>query len=158
MSDPARSPRTSPERIEFALGVLREAVFQSRARQAANTSLLRSADATRGGTNCGLGAHALIETQLSQAGREHASRLWPVPLQDASAARAAECIAAWVERQDALDRQRNHFLRDFRRANGFDRAVYSAEQLAVFEAGLARVNDEEERQRSAAGELLARIA
>lgn len=156
-----RSPGgdTSARRVEWSRALLREAVFQSRARQAADTSLLRSADPTLGGTNCGLGSGAPvddIERELTPAGRALADQLWP----GAAGARppgALERITRWVERQDALDRKRNHFLRDFRQANGFDRTRYSPAQLAAFEAGLAAINAEEDRQRDAAAVELAEL-
>lgn len=156
-----RSPdgEVSDRRIEWSRALLREAVFQSRARQAADTSLLKSTDPTLGGTNCGLGARAPtddVERELTAAGRALADQLWP----GASGARppgAAERITRWVERQDALDRKRNHFLRDFRQANGFDRSRYSPAQLAAFESGLAAINAEEDRQRDAAAAELAEL-
>src|SRR5688572_3752260 len=148
-------PRLEAERISLARELLREAVFQSRAKQAAGTSLVRGASESKSG-NCGLGAHAAIESRLSEKGREVAAKLWPAELAPESAARAEALISAWVERQDALDRKRNHFLRDFRTANGFDRAKYTSEQLAAFESGLERVNAEEDRLRSDAAAELAK--
>lgn len=142
-------------RIDLARELLREVVFQSRAKQAAGTSLLRS-DPNSNSGNCGLGAHAAIESRLSDKGRDLAAKLWPAALSAESATRAEALIVAWVERQDALDRKRNHFLRDFRSANGFDRTKYTAEQLAAFETALARVNLEEDRLRTQAAEQLAR--
>jgi hypothetical protein len=147
-------PRLDADRIDLARELLREAVFQSRAKQAASSSLARSDPNSKAG-NCGLGAHAAIEMRLSEKGREVAARLWPTPLAQSSADRAEAMIVEWIERQDALDRKRNHFLRDFRAATGFDRAKYSAEQLSAFESGLARVNAEEDRLRTAAAEALA---
>ena len=149
--------RLGEERVGLALLLLREAVFASRAKQAAGTSLQRADPKSKAG-NCGLGAHAEIELRLSARGRELAAELWPVELAPELAARATQVISAWVERQDALDRKRNHFMRDFRGANGFDRALYTNEQLAAFEAGLERVNGEEDRLRSESAEMLARIA
>ena len=64
-------------------------------------------------------------------------------------------MRAWIEAQDALDRKRNHFLKAFRNEHGFDRTKYDAAELAEFESGLARINDEENRERrSAASKLL----
>ena len=150
-------PRLSPTRIDLARGLLREAVFQSRAKQAANTSLLRDGPAAGAG-NCGLGAHAAIESRLSDTGRGLAAQLWPAPLEPKAAARVEELIVAWVERQDSLDRKRNHFLRDFRTANGFDRTRYTPEQLAAFEAGLQRVNADEDLQRDTTSTQLAQLS
>ena len=149
--------RLDEERVSLALELLREAVFSSRAKQAASTSLQRADPQSKAG-NCGLGAHAEVELRLSAKGRELAAKLWPVELQPELAERATQAISAWVERQDALDRKRNHFLRDFRTAHGFDRATYTSEQLAAFEAGLERVNGEEDRLRGESAEQLSRIA
>ena len=146
--------RLDADRLELALGLLREAVFQSRAKQAASTSLVRNDPNSKSG-NCGLGAHAAIESRLSEKGRELAARLWPMALAAESAARAETLITDWIERQDKLDRKRNHFLRDFRAANGFDRANYTAEQSSAFEAGLARINAEEDSERTTAARELA---
>jgi len=151
-SDPAQATT----RIDLARGLLREAVFQSRAKQAAGTGLLRAAT-TPDAKNCGLGAHAAGESRLSERGREIVLLLWPAGLAPLTAERAESILSAWVERQDALDRKRNHFLRDFRAANGFDRTRYSSEQLAAFEAGLARINEDEDRQRDTAAAELSRI-
>ena len=65
-------------------------------------------------------------------------------------------MASWVKRQDALDRKRNHFMKDFRQTHGFDRTTYTSEQLASFETGLDAVNAEvAEARRQAAVALLA---
>jgi hypothetical protein len=146
-------PRPSSQRIDLARALLREFVFQSRAKQAAGTSLSSAADSAEL-RNCGLGAHAAIEANLSEAGRALAAQLWPTELAADARVRVNEVISGWVERQDALDRKRNHFLRDFRGANGFDRKLYTSEQLAAFEAGLERINHDEDRQRDEAAALL----
>ena len=59
-------------------------------------------------------------------------------------------MRAWIEAQDALDRERNHFLKAFRKQHGFDRTKYSAAEIAEFESGLAHINDEENRERRSA--------
>ena len=148
-------PRLDEERLSLAQELLREAVFGSRAKQAAGSSLSRSDPNSKAG-NCGLGTHAAIESRMSDKGRELATKLWPVALAPQSAARAEALIVDWIERQDALDRKRNHFLRDFRTTNGFDRTQYTAQQLTAFESGLERVNVEEDRLRTEAARLLAR--
>jgi hypothetical protein len=58
-------------------------------------------------------------------------------------------VREWVERQDVLDRERNHFLKAFRQRHGFDRAKYTAEQLVQFEEGLDRVNAQVAAERRA---------
>ena len=64
-------------------------------------------------------------------------------------------MRAWIEAQDALDRKRNHFLKAFRHEHGFDRTKYTAAETDELDAGLARINDEENREcRSAAQAML----
>ncbi len=133
--------------METAKAFLTEAVYRSRARQAAGVALQASAaelapDARR----CGLGERAAVELDLSARGAELAARLWPLGLTATDLARVREILAAWVQRQDALDRKRNHFLRDFRGAHGYDRARYAPAELSAFEDGLAAVNAEVERE------------
>ena len=147
--DPARLAR-----VDLARGLLREAVFQSRAKQAAGASLLRK-DVGAGARNCGLGDHAAVVLELSENGRKFAEQLWPVALSEAAAVRVQALLTAWIEKQDAIDRERNHFLRDFRKANGFDRAHYTPLQIAAFEGGLERINVEENLRSSEAARELA---
>lgn len=142
----------APARLELAESFLQEAVFRSRERQAAGVELRRGARPAAG--NCGLGEKAAIELDLSPRGRELAAGLWPAGLDAGALERVRARVAEWVVEQDALDRKRNHFLRDFRGKHGFDRTQYAAETLRAFEAGLAQVNAEEtQRRREAAGEL-----
>jgi hypothetical protein len=94
----------------------------------------------------GLGTRAAFRAARSPNGRE---------LAEAEAARARSAVASWIERQDALDRKRNHFLRDFRTKHGFDRAKYTTEQQAQFDDGLARINADEDRLRTEVAQLLA---
>ncbi|MCP3919356.1 MAG: hypothetical protein GY711_27785 [bacterium] len=58
----------------------------------------------------------------------------------------------------ALDRKRNHFMKDFRHEHGFDRAQYDAEQAAAYRAGLdavdAEVDAEVDEGRAAAARAL----
>ena len=143
----------STARLEQAELFLQEAVYRSRERQAAGVELRRGASPAAG--NCGLGEKAALELDLSARGRELAAVLWPAGLEGEALARVRTELAAWVVAQDALDRKRNHFLRDFRQANGFDRTRYSTEQLSAFESGLARINGDEDRLRAdAAASLL----
>jgi hypothetical protein len=62
--------------------------------------------------------------------------------------RVREVMREWIERADALDRKRNHFLKAFRGRHGFDRNAYGPEELAAFEQGLAAVNAEVDRERA----------
>lgn len=148
---------TTNERLSLAEHLLREAVFAARAAQSAGLAL------RGGGGNCGLGerAGALAGgsderagslSDLSPRSQELCAQLWPTGVSDASALRSA--LQDWIERQDALDRKRNHFLKAFRHEHGFDRTRYTAEQTRAFEEGLARINAEEDRLRSAAAAAL----
>lgn len=142
-----------PARLELAASFLQEAVYRSRGRQAAGVELKRGASPAAG--NCGLGEKAALELDLSARGRELAAELWPAGLEGEHLARVRAELAAWVIAQDALDRKRNHFLRDFRQQHGFDRTQYAPETLRAFEQGLEQVNAEESRQRRAAAERVA---
>ena len=140
------------ERLSLAEAFLREAVYRSRARQAAGVALARGARPASG--QCGLGERAAIELDLDAKGREIAARLWPQALEEAALERVRARTAAWIERQDALDRDRNHFLKAFRGKHGFDRTRYTDEQTSAFDAGLAEVNAREDLERAEAARAL----
>ena len=59
--------------------------------------------------------------------------------------------------RDAFDRKRNHFMKEFRGKHGFDRTAYAPEILAGYDAGLARINAEEDAARRSAAERMARV-
>lgn len=142
----------SSARLEQAEAFLREAVFRSRERQAASVAL--AAPKSSGGT-CGLGEKAAVDLDLSRRGREIYAQLWPAGLDEAAMDRARQILQAWVVRQDALDRKRNHHLKAMRLKHGFARDAYSADVTREFDGGLERVNAEEnEGRRAAAQELL----
>jgi hypothetical protein len=148
--------------LELAEELLRESVYRSRAAQAARTVFAEGTAADRASAspgkaaatgNCGLGEKAAVVLDLSARGREVFDRLFP-HADDASCARIQSCVCEWIEAQDAIDRKRNHFLKAFRGKHGADRTQYSTAILAEFEAGLARVNDEENRARRTAAERI----
>ena len=138
-----------PERLSKAEAFLQEAVYQSRGRQAAQVGLMRGRMEARaaGPTNCGLGREAAIELALSPRAIELSDELWPAGCDDEQQTLIADTMRAWCERQDQLDRDRNHFLKAFRNANGFDRTQYSTELTAEYEAGLNRVNEQSDAER-----------
>jgi len=144
-----------PERLRLAEELLQEAVYRSRGAQA-GTGLFAAGDPAR--ADCGLGAQAEVVLELSPRGEELFGALWPAGLDAASARAVGERTSAWIERQDALDRERNHFLKAFRRAHGSDRSSYDAEQQAAFTAGLDRVNAKVEAERRAAAAALLGLA
>jgi hypothetical protein len=140
------------DELSLAEQFLRQAVYRSRAAQATGVALQRGAKPSVG--QCGLGERAAIELDLDARGRELFEALWPGGVDDAALERVRERTAAWIERQDALDRDRNHFLKAFRGKHGFDRTRYTVEELAEFEAGLAKVNTQEDRERGEAAHAL----
>jgi hypothetical protein len=146
-------PEQDEGRRRLAQELLREAVFQARARQAAGIGIAGGEPEDTGG--CGLGPEPAVEIELSTRGRELLKELWLRPLAPTEVAHIQRSIQGWIERQDALDRKRNHYLRDFRQAHGFDRRLYTPEIARSFEEGLERINSEvEERLQEAARELL----
>ncbi|MDE0891078.1 MAG: hypothetical protein OSB14_02740 [Planctomycetota bacterium] len=120
-------------RHDLARSFLMEAVYRSR-----NSQGLSSVFA--GKTNCGLGEGPVANLDLTEKAQTLFNELWA----EAPAQEQLDAIRAttrgWVERNDALDRDRNHFLRDFRQANGFDRTDYTPEQTTAYESGLDKVN------------------
>jgi hypothetical protein len=136
------------DRLATAEELLQDVVYRSRAGQAAGASLA-------GNANCGLGNEAAVDLDLSARGSELARQLWPESPPAADLARVREVMQAWVVRQDALDRDRNHFMKGFRQRHGFDRTQYTPEQLAEYESGLEQVNAGVNRERrESARELL----
>ncbi len=139
---------TGAPRIALAESFLQEAVYRSRGDQAGATLL------AAGSASCGLGEKPSVSLDLTPRAQEIFEELFgdqSVPL-DA----LKDVMARWVKRQDALDRQRNHFLKDFRAAHGMDRRSYTPEQLAAYEAGLDEVNQVVQQARTeAAKDLLA---
>lgn len=135
-------------RLELAEKLLQEAVYRARARSGGELG------GARGG--CGLGPPPEARgLELTEHGRELFGTLFPAPPSPTRLARIAELVQGWVGEADALDRERNHFLRAFRTRHGFDRRAYSPAEAREFEAGLARVNAQaNERLRAAASALL----
>lgn len=136
------------DRIALAESFLQEAVYRSRGDQAGATLL------SAGSASCGLGEKPSVVLDLSPRAEEIYEELFGD--QATSLESLGAVMAAWVKKQDALDRKRNHFLKDFRNAHGFDRQSYSAEQLELFESGLDTVNGEVADARRAAAEDLLR--
>ena len=149
------SSSTSASRVNRAEDLLREAVFRSRERQAIGKAL--AAIAAPGKSGCGLGERAAVVLDLSDKGKRAAKSLWPEGLGEEAQISMREQLALWVEAQDALDRKRNHFIKAFRLAHGFDRTSYSADHEREFQAGLKQINTEESAERRTAAERLAAI-
>jgi hypothetical protein len=142
----------SDQRTLLAEELLQEAVYRSRAEQAAQVGLSKSAGAKTG--NCGLGAKAAVALDLSPRGEQVFASLFARELSESELAGVRDVMRAWIERQDQLDRDRNHFLKAFRAKHGFDRSRYAPDELAAFEAGLAEVNQKADRERREHAERL----
>lgn len=139
---------TDPTQL-LAEQFLQEAVYRSRGDQAGATLL------AGGSAGCGLGEKPSVVLDLSPRAEELFEQLFPPgKASETDLDRVREVMADWVRRQDALDRKRNHFLRDFRALHGADRRVYDEETLSAFEAGLDRVNREVSEARGAAARRL----
>ena len=139
----------SEERLRLAEEFLREAVFRSRERQAIGVGLQPTRPDGSSPTNCGLGRDAEVVLDLSARAQGILRELWPAQLSQPGLERLRAIMSSWIETQDALDRERNHFMRDFRRQHGFDRSRYTPEEMRAFESGLERVNAEESSKRRA---------
>jgi hypothetical protein len=142
---------SSEERLALAQAFLREAVFRSRATQAASGVFAAKPDAKG---QCGLGEKAALVRDLTEEGANLLKRLWADP-SDAAIEQIRARMNAWVVEQDALDRKRNHFIKAFRQKHGFDRVRWSREQSEEFDFGLAKINaGEDDARRRAALELI----
>lgn len=141
------------ERLELAGAFLREVVFRSRARQATSSVLAPPSGANDAG-RCGLGERAAVALDLSERGAELFARLWPTEPAVVELERIRGVTSAWVVEQDAFDRKRNHFLKAFRTAHGFDRTRYTPAETLEFESELERINAREDEARRAAATSL----
>jgi hypothetical protein len=90
--------------------------------------------------SCGLGERAVVELRLSARGTELFGELWGDSVTEADLERIRDVTATWVREQDAFDRDRNHFMKAFRKQHGFDRTEYAPEVLAEWDAGLDEIN------------------
>ena len=149
-------PSFMNEKLHAAKSLLQEAVYQARARQAAGVGLSgHQLDQPAPVGGCGMGQAPEEALELSERGGEILRDVWPSPLGPVAVDRVRSVLQDWVNRQDAIDRKRNHFLRDFRQSHGFDRRAYSDEESQAFENGLDRINSEaDDRLSQAAHELL----
>lgn len=150
MSERAETDRS---RLELAEDFLREAVYRSRAAQAAAGAFPTSSPPPASG-RCGLGERAVVVLDLSDKGRALFERLFTTEPSEGEFDRLRGVMREWVVDQDALDRKRNHFLKAFRGRHGFDRARYTSEQIAEYETGLGRINAEEDEARRAAARAM----
>ena len=160
-------------RLDAAEAFLQEAVYRSRGAQAGASLLApderpaderpadeRPADGgpadggPADGGQCGLGARAAVVLDLSPKAEGLFTELWPDGVDEAHLVALEDVMRAWVERQDALDRKRNHFLKAFRGEHGFDRSAYDPGQAAAYREGLDAVNGEVSAERREVAEAL----
>ena len=137
----------SVARHDLGRAFLTEAVYRSRNSQGLDSTFA-------GKSNCGLGEGPVSNLDLSEKAQAIFAELWPGDIGEAHLEAIRTTTRAWVERSDALDRDRNHFLKAFRQTNGFDRTAYTTEQLAEYEAGLEDVNSTADAALSEAAEAL----
>lgn len=140
-------------RLELAEAFLREAVYRSRAAQAAESTFPNTSPSRASG-RCGLGERAVVVLDLSDTGRELFERIWSTEPTEGEFDRLRDVMREWVVDQDVLDRKRNHFLKAFRNRHGFERAKYSTELALEYDAGLSRINTEEDEARRTAARAL----
>jgi hypothetical protein len=139
------------ERLARAEDFLQEAVFRSRSAQA-GAGLWAAGDPAA--ADCGLGARAEVVLDLTPRAEAPLREFWSAPPDSPELARIRERMAEWVERQDALDRKRNHFLKAFRAEHGFDHGAYDERQRAAYRAGLDAINAQVDDARRAAARAL----
>jgi len=109
-----------------------------------------------GAAPCGLGSKTMVDLNLSDRAVELFRSIWQRDVAPTEMEKIQLVMTSWIEAQDALDRKRNHFLRDFRQTHGFDRTHYTLEQAQAFENGLGKLNNEiNVRLSQAAAELIA---
>ena len=114
---------------------MQEAVYRSRGAQAGRALF---APGAKGG--CGLGKEAAVVLDLTPKAEQLFETLWPQGLDGAQLEYLRTAMSDWVQAQDQLDRDRNHFLKAFRSKHGASRSDYSPEVLVEFESGLEAVN------------------
>ena len=141
------------ERLTRAEALLQEAVYRSRARQAAGAGL-QAGGGPSGPAQCGLGQEAAVDLDLSDEARASFRALWPEDPPAADLELIRDVLREWVVRQDGLDRDRNHFMKAFRNEHGADRTRYAPEQLEAWERGLEEINARATGERRLAAERL----
>ncbi len=130
--------------VELARTFLQETVLASRqTSHAFNPDSLGSA--TTGG--CGMGPRPDAPDTWTPRQQELISLMsrtagTPPKSDDLLLHNVARTCIDWIRRQDAIDRQRNHFLREFRTRHGFDRHSYDVTVEAAFREGIEAINAE----------------
>lgn len=154
MENPSIMTTEAKNRIEvLATSFLQESVFASR--EASHTFSPR---AVEGASGCGLGLRptipedfndrqaSLLEQMIEAAG---------LPPEQVRYDAIRDCVTGWIKMQDGIDRQRNHFLKDFRGVHGFDRKAYAPQIETAFQEGLRAINDDNRARLQAQASALA---
>lgn len=105
---------------------------------------------------CGLGARPVIPASFNKKQADLMEEMIGVSGGDAEivVAAAVQHAEQWIKLQDGLDRKRNHFLKDFRNAHGFDRKQYPPDVEARFKQGIDAVNQENRSKLDAAADAV----
>lgn len=129
-----------PELVAVAAAFLQESVYASRA-----ASHAFSPRALDGASGCGLGLRPAIPEDFSPRQAELLERMTALLGVEPSAMPYGELrkrAAEYIKIQDGLDRQRNHFIKDFRTEHGFERAAWAEPVAAQFKTGIDAINAE----------------
>lgn len=123
---------------DLARQFLQEAVFASR-----GASHAFSPRSLEGAAGCGLGLRPALPEDLSPRQGDIVTQMLEHRLPGETPFRfdlLTDHAADWIRLQDQLDRQRNHFIKDFRGTHGFDKAAWAPDVKATFTAGLDAIN------------------
>lgn len=92
-----------------------------------------------GGGSCGLGENPPSPEALGPERGRFLAGLFPPDGPDDGGRTLSPLLQNWLKDSDALDRDRNHFLKRFRQAHGLDRRRYDAATEKAFAEGLERL-------------------
>lgn len=142
------------ELIALSVAFLQESVFASRA--ASHSTTLRLLD---GASGCGKGPRPVIPEDFNPRQADLLARMLVLRAVTPSPAMfdtVRDRVGRWVKIQDGIDRQRSHFIKDFRDIHGFEHASWAAPVQAEFKERIDVINaDNRVRLDAAAGDLAA---
>lgn len=95
--------------------------------------------AVSSGGSCGLGENPPSLEALGPEWGRFLAGLFPPDGPTGGGRSLSPFLQSWLKDSDALDRDRNHFLKRFRQAHGLDRRRYDAPTEKVFAEGLERL-------------------
>ncbi len=99
----------------------------------------RSPFSVSSGGSCGLGENPPFLEALGPEWGRFLAGLFPPDGPDDGDGALSSLLQSWLKDSDALDRDRNHFLKRFRQAHGLDRRRYDAATEKAFAEGLERL-------------------